>query len=136
MIKRLTSAIYGVRKLEGKNADKDFLSQLHKKAVDKFEEVYSSIFGEISSMLRKAKLMPMVELQKNNPTFTEIAAQLKIYRDFSALAVQLLKIDKDNEINTLDEHITLTTNLAKAIDEDDADALCAAIAALDEKPYI
>lgn len=114
----------------------DISSALHDKAIRKFNEVYSAIFGEISSMLRKAKLMPMIELQKNNPSFTETAVQLKLYRDFSEIAAGLLKVDKNSELNMLDDYIALVTSLAEAIDKDDHDALCGAIAALDEKPYI
>ncbi|HAT1527735.1 TPA: hypothetical protein PC505_001063 [Morganella morganii] len=114
----------------------DFEQTLHEKAINKFNELYSAIFGEISSMLRKAKLAPMIELQKHNPSFTETASQLKLYRDLSKVAADLIKIDQGSELAMLDEYISLVTNLAKAIDNDDYDALCGAISALDEKPYI
>lgn len=133
LIITLTDVIYGVCSLATKI---DFEQTLHEKAINKFNELYSAIFGEISSMLRKAKLAPMIELQKHNPSFTETASQLKLYRDLSKVAADLIKIDQGSELAMLDEYISLVTNLAKAIDNDDYDALCGAISALDEKPYI
>ena len=114
----------------------DLSANLHKKAVEKFNDLYSAIFGEISSMLRKAKLRPMMELQKDNPSFTETAKQLKTYKDLSKAVAELLELDQSKELAMLDEYISLVTDLATAIDNDDHDALCGAISALDEKPYI
>lgn len=109
---------------------------LHKKAVNRFNSLTSSILGEVSYMLKKAKLLPIPELQRNNPTFSEVVEQLKLYRMLSEMAVDLLKIDNSAELKELDVYIGLADELAKAIDAGDHDALCAAISALDEKPYI
>jgi hypothetical protein len=109
---------------------------LHKRAVNKFNSLYSAILGEISAMLKKAKLLPIPELQRNNPNFTEIVEQLKLYRAFSGMASDLLKVDKNQDLSELDDYIHLADELAKAIDADDYDALCGAIAALDQKPYV
>ncbi|WP_313396654.1 hypothetical protein [Atlantibacter hermannii] len=109
---------------------------LHKRAVRRFNALTSSILGEISAMLKKAKLLPIPELQMNNPNFTEIVEQLRLYRMLSEMAADLLKIEKQDDLNDLDTYIGLADDLAKAIDADDYDALCGAIAALDEKPYI
>ncbi|MDC9591708.1 hypothetical protein PSI23_21100 [Xenorhabdus sp. XENO-10] len=76
--------------------NKDSIEIVHRRAVRKFNEFYSAIFGEISSMLKKAKLLPIPELQRNNPTFSDTVSVLKLYRDFSNLAADLLKIDKKN----------------------------------------
>lgn len=116
--------------------DKEPAELLHKRAVNKFNSLYSAILGEISSMLKKARLLPMPELQRNNPTFTEIVAQLKFFRELSGVAVELLKIDKNEDLSELDDYIRLATQLAQAIDSDDYDSLCGAIAALNDKPYI
>ncbi len=87
-------------------------------------------------MLKKAKLLPIPELKCNNPTFAETVTQLRLYRDFSVIVADMLKLDKNDDLKELDIYIGLVDDLAKAIDSDDYDALCAAIAALDEKPYI
>ncbi|WP_052189494.1 MULTISPECIES: hypothetical protein [Xenorhabdus] len=79
--------------------------------------------------------MTQPELQRNNPTFSDTVSELKLYRDISIMAADLLKIDK-NVLEELNQYIDLADALAKAIDADDCDALCGAISALDEKPYI
>jgi len=109
---------------------------LHKKAVDRFNTLTYGILGEIGSMLGKAKLLPIPELQVNNPTFDQVVNQLKLYRALAERVAELLKIDKKQELADLDEYIEHADDLAQAIASDNADALCAAIAALDEKPYI
>ncbi|CAM3806749.1 hypothetical protein [Xenorhabdus thuongxuanensis] len=108
---------------------------LLKRAVNRFNDLYSAILGEISAMLKKAKLLPIPELQRNNPTFSDTVSELKLYRDLSIVVADLLKIDK-NILKELNLYIDLADTLAKAIDADDYDALCGAISALDEKPYI
>ena len=109
---------------------------LHKRAVSRFNSLTYAIIGEISSMLSKAKLLPIPELQLNNPTFEEVVKQLRLYRDLSEKVAELLKIDRSTELTELDEYIELADDLAQAIVADNADGLCAAIAALDDKPYV
>ncbi|MEQ1965245.1 hypothetical protein ABLB69_19315 [Xenorhabdus khoisanae] len=109
---------------------------LHKKATGRFREMHAIIFGEISSILKKAKLMPLIELRKHNPSFTEIAEELIRYRELAKKVATWLDIEEDQFSAYVDEYIALTRELAKAIDDDDPDALCGAIAALDDKPYI
>ncbi|MEB5750043.1 hypothetical protein MXF13_09150 [Leclercia adecarboxylata] len=109
---------------------------LHKKAVQRFNSLTYAIIGEISAMLRKAKLMPIPELQAHNPTFDKVVEQLRLYRSLSGTVADLLGIDEQKELSMLDEYIELADDLAQAIIADSFDALCGAIAALDEKPYI
>lgn len=109
---------------------------LHKQAVQRFNSLTSAIIGEISSMLSKAKLMPIPDLQTQNPTFDKIVEQLWMYKSLAVIVADLLKVDKKHELDMLDEYIGLVDNLAQAILSDDPDTLCGAIAALDEKPYI
>lgn len=116
--------------------DKEPADLLHKRAVNKFNSLYSAILGEISSMLKKAQLLPIPELQRNNPTFSEIVKQLKFFRELSDVAVKMLAIDKAEDLRELDDYIRYAENLAEAIDSDDYDALCGAISALNDKPYI
>ncbi|MBI6547392.1 hypothetical protein [Xenorhabdus lircayensis] len=110
--------------------------ELHKRAVSRFHELHAAIFGEISSILKKAKLLPLIELRKHNPSFTEIAEELIKYRDLAQKVAAWLDIEEDQFSAYVDEYIALTRELAKAIDDDNPEALCGAIAALDEKPYI
>lgn len=117
-------------------ADKEPAEILHRRAVNKFNSLYGAILGEISSMLKKAQLLPIPELQRNNPTFTEVVKQLKFFRELSGVAAEMLKINKADDLRDLDDYIFHAENLAEAIDSDDYDALCGAIAALNDKPYI
>ncbi|WP_368753401.1 hypothetical protein [Klebsiella pneumoniae] len=87
-------------------------------------------------MLSKAKLLPIPELQLNNPTFEEVVSQLRLYRALSEKVAELLKIDRKDELAELDAYIELADDLAQAIVADNPEGLCAAIAALDEKPYV
>ncbi|ENB5131371.1 hypothetical protein ABH056_004883 [Escherichia coli] len=48
----------------------------------------------------------------------------------------IFRVDKTSEIAVIDKLLILANDLAQAIDADDPDALCAAIAALDVEPYI
>ncbi|MDA5483092.1 hypothetical protein PGS49_20960 [Yersinia intermedia] len=121
---------------EAELSTKEPADMLHRRAVNRFNSLHSAILGEISSMLKKASLLPIPELQRNNPTFTEIVKQLKFFRELSDVAVKMLKIDKAEDLRELDDYILHAENLAEAIDSDDYDALCGAIAALNDKPYI
>ena len=118
------------------NGAQEHIEILHKKAVARFNTLTYGILGEISSMLSKAKLLPIPELQLNDPTFDRVVSQLRLYRVLAETVSELLKIDKRQELADLDEYIEYADDLAQAIASDNADALCAAIAALDEKPYI
>ncbi|WP_049870046.1 hypothetical protein [Dickeya fangzhongdai] len=109
---------------------------LHRRAVNKFNSLYSAILGEISSMLKKARLLPIPDLRRNNPTFAETVTQLKFFRDLSKMAADLLNIDREDDLSELDDYIHHADKLALAIDADDYDALCEAISALNDKPYI
>ncbi|ENG6107235.1 hypothetical protein ACAY19_002164 [Serratia liquefaciens] len=115
---------------------KESVESLHKKAVLRFNRLTYAIVGEISSMLKKAKVMPLADLQNHNPTFEEVVRQLRIYRALSEAAANALGIDGADDLNEIDTYINLADDLATAIASDDYDSLCGAIAALDTKPYI
>ena len=105
------------------------------KARKMFNSLHSAIFGEISAMLRTAKLTPILTLRDVNPSFTTMVDALEEY-----LAI-LVKLDAFTDMISchLDDtrkYLKLVRNLAKAIDNDDSESLCEAISALDEKPYI
>lgn len=106
-------------------------------AKKRFKKIQAQMFGEISSMLRKAKLTPIWELQENNPSFTALASDLEYFlehlKQFSEIMPEKFTTE---EINRAVDYVRLTKDLAVAIDNDDDDSLGAAIAALDEKPYI
>lgn len=110
--------------------------QLRKIAIQRFNRLTYAIVGEISSMLKKAKIMPMEDLRSHDPTFEEIVKQLRVYRLVASAAADALGISEEDEMADPDIYIELADGLAKAIKSNDHDALCEAIAALDEKPYI
>lgn len=111
-------------------------SELHRKAVNRFNELHSSIFGAISAMLVQAKLQPMTSLRGKDPSFTALVTELAFYRDVAENIGQLLEINYHQQLAMIDEYLNLAKDMADAIDSDSDDALCGAIAALDEKPYI
>ncbi len=110
--------------------------RLHDQAVDEFNRLHGTMIGEISAMLKSAKVAPLVELRKKDPTFASVVAELRFYRDVCAALVPHFSVDKTSDIEMIDEYLKLADDLAKAIEADDSDALCAAIAALDVKPYV
>lgn len=113
------------------------LEFLLKRAKSRFSGLQAIIFGEISSMLRTAKLLPLYELQTQNPTFMQIVEQLREYRDIAKQVASMLGgVISQSEIDDVSEYLAFAEDLAEAIDANSPDSLCAAIAALDEKPYI
>ncbi|CAG9411147.1 hypothetical protein NVI2019_PEGOAJLN_00682 [Providencia alcalifaciens] len=112
----------------------EFMLKLAKR---RFNGLQAIIFGEISAMLKTSKLLPLYELQNQNPTFKDIVAALTTYRDIATQVATMLgsAIDQ-SEIDDVNEYLELASELAEAIDSDNHDSLCAAIAALDDKPYI
>ena len=113
----------------------DIGEAFHKKAVNRFNELHSSIFGSISAMLSQAKIQPMGTLRGKNPSFTALVDELQLYRDIAERLVTLLEDGAEN-LAMIDEYLELARSMADAIDGENFDGLCAAIAALDEKPYI
>ena len=103
-------------------------------AKKRFTLVYSGIFGEISSMLSKAKLMPLTKLMEHNPSFTEMVDQLQEYR----CIVELINKGMGGifDVGMVDTYIEKAKALAISIDKEDHEGLGAAIAALDELPYV
>lgn len=103
-------------------------------AKKRYSALHRAIFGEISSMLGKAKLEPMERLHGLDPSFTALVNELKSFRDIVNALAPLLGLN--GEIGMIDEYISLAEALATSIDAENHDDLCAAIAALDDKPYI
>ncbi|WP_210531577.1 hypothetical protein [Pantoea ananatis] len=113
----------------------EFDEAFYKKAVNRFNELHSSIFGSISSMLSQAKIQPMGTLRGKNPSFTALVDELELYRTIAGKLGTLLGGSNAN-LAMIDEYLELARSMADAIDGENHDGLCAAIAALDEKPYI
>jgi hypothetical protein len=105
-------------------------------AVKRFNGLHGCIFGDISSMLRTAKLAPIEDLRAHDPNFTEMVGILEEYKIIIVSLSAFLEQITEHTINRLDEYINLARKLAEAIESHCYDALGAAIAALDEKPYI
>lgn len=116
--------------------DAQDVQSLHKKAVNRFNELHASIFGSISSMLKVAKLQPLRTLKEHNPSFVFMVSELEHYKVIAVQVSTLLDIDTRADIAMIDEYLVLARGMANAIDTDDPEALCEAIAALDDKPYI
>ncbi|MBK2671368.1 hypothetical protein FHB94_05090 [Citrobacter freundii] len=110
--------------------------RLHDQAVDEFNRLHGTMIGEISAMLKTAKVAPLVDLRKKDPTFLNVVAELRMFRDVCCALAPHFLVDKTGEIADIDKLLKLANDLAQAIDADDPDALCAAIAALDVEPYI
>lgn len=116
--------------------DNDIVAITQKEeAIALFRQNYNIMFGDISGMLRKAKLTPIMDLQGQDPSFTNMAVELEHYMFL------LDKLGCEIEISSqymarAREYLILVHQLAEAIENDDCDSLGAAIAALDEKPYI
>ncbi|EJL6876770.1 hypothetical protein VCSRO18_3341 [Vibrio cholerae] len=107
-----------------------------KNAITRFRRIHGAMYGEISSMLRIAKLAPMNELQNHEPSFTAMANELEQYLESLIRLHEIFDSINVSDVNHAREYLDLVKNLAKAIEADDYDGLCEAIAALDEKPYI
>jgi len=106
------------------------------KAKRRFQGLHSEIVGEISTILKKAKLMPIVELQANDPSFTAIVEELRRMRQILEILHDHLGDEISHNMSILDTYIDLADSLAQAIANDSPDCLGEAIAALDEQPYI
>ncbi len=110
--------------------------RLHDQAVDEFNRLHGTMIGEISAMLKTAKVAPLVDLRKKDPTFSSVVEELRAFRDVCCALAPHFRVDKTSEIAEIDKLLNMANNLAQAIEADDPDALCAAIAALDVEPYI
>ncbi len=112
------------------------LENILKAAKNRFNTIYSGIFGEISSMLKLAKLCPIHELQSRDPSFMKLLDELKQYHKIVIELNTIFAFSSEIDVSRLGEYINVVENLAKAIDSGDLDDLTQAIAQLDEKPYI
>ena len=110
--------------------------RLHDQAVDEFNRIHGTMIGEISAMLKTAKVAPLVDLRKKDPTFASVVAELRMFRDVCCALAPHFLVVTSSDIADIDKLLTLANDLAQAIDADDSDSLCAAIAALDVEPYI
>jgi len=102
----------------------------------KYKHLHGAIYGTISSMLCRAKVEPIEFLVGLNPSFADLVKQLKDLRDVVAALAPMLEIDPKADIAMIDEYIDLAESLALSIDAQNSDSLCAAIARLDDKPYV
>jgi hypothetical protein len=105
-----------------------------KQAKDRFNIAYYGLFSEIGAMLSKAKLMPIHALCAENPSFNKRAQELVDIKPVLEVLAPYFGVNYDK--NMIEDYIELVVDLASAIDSNDPDNLGAAIAALDEKPYI
>lgn len=109
---------------------------LLKLARNRFNIIYSGIFGEISSMLKLAKLCPIHVLQSQNPSFTYLLNELKSYEKIVIELNGIFKFAEQEDVTRISEYILVAEKLANAIDNYNIEELTQAISELDEKPYI
>ncbi|HGF7521923.1 TPA: hypothetical protein AB5A43_003368 [Vibrio cholerae] len=127
----VTNIVNAVRpRNDGNDGDK-----LKRSAIQRFTRLHGAMYGEISSMLRRAKLAPMEALQAHEPSFTQMAVELEEYLGVLVVLSQMLDLE-EHVITHATEYLLLIKKLASAIEVGDPELLGEAIAALDEKPYI
>jgi len=105
------------------------------KAKTEYKRLHSGIIGQISAMLNTAKIEPMHNLIGLDPSFTSLVEDLEKYMVIIKKLKDALDI-KDEDIEVVSEYVTLARRVAESIDSECHDSLGAAVAALDEKPYI
>lgn len=106
-------------------------------AIERFNRLHSAIFGDISYMLKTAKISPMDSLQDHDPHFSVMVDRLELLKSIlTPLSDYLPEVVNGTVIARLEEYIELARNIAEAIEKDCYDALGEAIAKLDEKPYV
>lgn len=117
----------------------DNIIEIEEKLITKaklnYNRLHSNIMGEISFMLKTAKIEPMHHLAGLDPSFTSLVVDLERYMEIIKKLRDALDITS-TDIELVAEYIVLARNLAESIDSGCSDNLCAAVAALDEKPYI
>ena len=113
----------------------DITPQLITEAKSTYKKLHSSIMGEISSMLKTAKLEPIRHLAGLDPSFASLVEDLELYRKIIQSLIDNLGINV-NDLEAVDKYIELARDLAESIDSECSDSLGAAIAALDEMPYV
>ncbi len=103
-------------------------------ARDLFHHYHSKVMGEISSMLRRAKLTSVMHLAGERPTFSETARELEYFANIVKVLAPLLHLEQQAE--ALVPYIEAVKRLGEAIDSGCEDSLGEAIAELDQLPYI
>ncbi|KAF3980311.1 MAG: hypothetical protein HFP76_02750 [Methylococcales symbiont of Iophon sp. n. MRB-2018] len=86
-------------------------------------------------MLKAAKIEPMHHLAGLDPSFTSLLVDLEWYMEIIKKLGTSLDITP-TDIELVTEYIVLAKDLAESIDSGCSDSLGAAVAALDEKPYL
>lgn len=96
-----------------------------------FETVQNRIYGEVSVLLKYAKLNAYDILKIKNPTYTEVAAYLQEYFEIIVLIAPRLKIPEHvtNDVRCMLEHFEI---LATGIETGNVELIGEAICKLDE----
>ncbi|MBI0155123.1 hypothetical protein [Gilliamella sp. W8128] len=106
--------------------DEDILAEA-KKA---FETTQNRIYGEISILLKYAKLNAYDILKARNPSYSEVVESLKQYLEIVELLAPIIKTPQ-HVIDDLNLVLVHFSELAKGIDEENIDIICEATAKLD-----
>ncbi|WP_258239979.1 hypothetical protein [Pseudidiomarina homiensis] len=99
-----------------------------------FVDLQSKVMGEISAMLRTAKLTSIMDLADEAETFTESAEELEHFSKVTHTLAPMLGFEA--KAAALEPYIDAVKRLGQAIDNGCSDSLGAVIAELDDLPYI
>jgi len=114
---------------------KDLEKERIAKAKSSYKKLHLGIMGEIRFMLKTANIEPIHHLANLDPSFTALVEDLEKFRDIIVQLIDALGIGSDDLVN-VSEYLSLASSLAESIDSGCSDSLGAAVAALDDKPYI
>lgn len=98
------------------------------------QHLYDSLLHAANRFLHQAKNYSISVLQLENPTYAEIAAQFREVAELIAFLAEQV-----NDALTGDkakEYVDCMVGIAKAIEEDDKEALNAFVNHLDKRPFL
>ncbi|OCG08775.1 hypothetical protein A9G13_01560 [Gilliamella sp. wkB178] len=100
------------------------------KAKKDFETIQNRVYGEISLLLKYAKLNAYDILKAKNPSYSEVVESLKKYLEIVELLTPIIKTPQHviDDLNLVLDHFS---ELAKGIEEENIEMICEAIAKLD-----
>lgn len=99
-----------------------------------FYGYYYRVLEIANRALHQAKLRSIEVLQKENPSYKELAENLYQIHDKLSKIAPALGLDYD--ASKLEDYVNLVNDMAIAIDAGDSDTLNSTVAILDKKPFL
>ncbi|QXH96132.1 hypothetical protein HU749_007020 [Pseudomonas ogarae] len=96
--------------------------------------LYDAVLHAANRVLHQAKNYSISVLKLENPTYAEIAAQFREVCTIIGLLAE--QIDDAHTAQKAAEYVSCMEGIAKAIDEDDSDALDRFVKQLDMRPFL